>query len=144
MIDNTVDDMKTKFLLGEGNRTTLFEEGDVFVFPHKFDGLSLPIQEAMAAGMPIITTDFFPFNEMLPKELLFAPDDVGKAKLCEDCRNIDLHFIYPKLLAQKIDEWANKDITQYSLQANRMVEELDWGKMLPKYKSLIEKVCNEK
>jgi glycosyltransferase involved in cell wall biosynthesis len=144
MVDNTVDDMKTKFLLGEGNKSTLFEEGDVFVFPHKFDGLSLPIQEAMAAGMPIITTDFFPFNEMLPKELLFAPDDVGKAKLCEDCRNIDLHFIYPKLLAQKIDEWANKDITKYSLEMNRMAESISWDIMLPKYKEIIKKVCQEK
>lgn len=140
-IDNMLNDGKTSFRFGEVKKEDLFNEGDVMVFPHKFDGLSLPIQEAMAAGMPIITTDFFPHNEYLPKDLLFPPDDIGKAKLCEECREIDLHFIYPKLLANKIEEFAGKNITELSLQMNRLAEELSWDKQKDNYLNLIKKLC---
>jgi len=141
-LDNMLNDGKTKFVLGNAKKEDLFEEGDVMVFPHKFDGLSLPMQEAMAAGMPIIATDFYPHNEYLPKELLFPPDDIGKAKLCEDCREIDLHFVYPKLIAQKIDELAGKDITEISLQMNRQAEKWSWDNQKGNYINLINKLCN--
>jgi glycosyltransferase involved in cell wall biosynthesis len=143
-IDNMLQDGKTRFIFGEVKKDDLFNDGDVMIFPHKFDGLSLPIQEALAAGMPVITTNFFPHNDYLPKELLFEPDDIGKAKLCEDCREIDLHFIYPKLIAQKIDEIANTDITKYSMEANKIAEEMSWDKLLIKYQELLEKICREK
>lgn len=143
-IDNMINDGKTQFVSGEVRREDLFNEGDVFVFPHKFDGLSLPIQEAMAAGMPIITTDFYPHNEYLPKELLFKDDGFGKAKLCEDCREIDMHYIYPRTLAEKIEEVAEMDLTPFSLLANKKAEEWSWNKMLPKYKEVIEELCQKK
>ena len=143
-INNMLNDGKTTFQFGENKKEGLWNEGDVFVFPHKFDGLSLPIQEAMAAGMPIITTDFFPHNEYLPKKFLFAPDDVGRAKLCEECREIEMCYIYPRLLAEKIDEVAGMDITETSLEMNRLAEEQSWNKMLPKYNSLFEKLCQDK
>lgn len=142
-IDNMLNDGKTKFILGESKKEDLYSEGDILVFPHKFDGLSLPIQEAMAAGMPIITTDFFPHNEYLPKELLFKPDDIGKAKLCEECREIDLHFIYPRLLAEKIEEIAFKDITELSLQMNRQAEEWSWDTLKKNYQELLLRVCGK-
>lgn len=121
----------------------LYEEGDVFVFPHKFDGLSLPIQEAMAAGMPIITTDFFPFNEMLPKELLFPYDDKAKAKLGDDTREIDIHFIYPRFLAEKIQEIAGKDITELSKKMNELAETYSWFTLKNKYIELLNKIVNK-
>jgi hypothetical protein len=42
-------------------------EGDVFVFPEKFNGLSLPLQEARAAGMLVMGTDRYPMNQWLPR-----------------------------------------------------------------------------
>lgn len=36
---------------------------DVLVFPRRYAGLSLPMQEAMGRGMPIITTDLLPQKE---------------------------------------------------------------------------------
>ena len=104
----------------------------------------MPLQEAMAAGMPIITTDFYPHNEYLPKELLFQSDGVGKAKLCEDCREIDMCYIYPRFLADKIEEVAKMDLTPISLEMNKRAEEWSWNKMLPQYKQVIEELCPEK
>src|SRR3990167_6237246 len=50
-----------------------YREGDVLVYPQGANGICLPIVEAMASGMGVITTDQFPFNEYMPKELLFEP-----------------------------------------------------------------------
>lgn len=52
------------------NYWDLWGEGDVFLFPEKFNGLSLPIQETMASGMAIMSTNRYPFNAYLPRELL--------------------------------------------------------------------------
>lgn len=40
-----------------------WQEGDVLLHPHKWDGLSLPMHEALAAGMPVMTTRFWPFTD---------------------------------------------------------------------------------
>ncbi len=135
-IENSLVDNRVHFG-GETRRENLYEEGDVFIFPHKFDGLSLPIQEAMASGMPIIATDFYPYNEILPKELLIKPDGIGQGKLCENCRTIDIHFISPRVLAEKINEIAGKDITELSKQMNRLAEEISWNKLKDKWQELI-------
>lgn len=131
------------FRFGETPKEELFKEGDVFIFPHKFDGLSLPIQEAMAAGMPVITTDFFPFNEMLPKELLIPYDDVAKAKLDEDTREIDIHLLYPKDIAETIKKFIGKDITELSKKMNELAETFSWATLQDEYIQLLHKVCEK-
>ncbi len=45
------------------NRADLYNEGDVLLYPSKYDGHALVTLEAMAAGMPVITTDADPMNE---------------------------------------------------------------------------------
>ena len=134
----------TTFKFGEAKKEELFDEGDIFVFPHKFDGLSLPIQEAIAAGMPVITTDFFPFNEMLPKELLFPFDDKARAKLDEDTRTIDIHLIYPRDLADKISEFVGKDITALSMKMNELAESYSWFTLKDKYLETLNNLHEKK
>lgn len=142
-IDSMIRLPHMRFEFGETPKDKLFEEGDVFVFPHKFDGLSLPIQEAMAAGMPVITTDFFPFNEILPKELLFPYDDKAKAKLDEDTREIDLHLIYTRDLASKITSFIGKDITALSQKMNEIAESYSWFTLKDKYVELLNNLCKK-
>lgn len=132
-----------RFEFGEKPKEELFAEGDVFVFPHKFDGLSLPIQEAIAAGMPVITTDFFPFNDMLPKELLFPYDDMAKARLDDDVREINIHFISPRDLAKKIEEMAHTDITELSKKMNELAESMSWFNLKDKYVELLNNLCQK-
>lgn len=44
----------------------LFDGYDVLIAPEKLNGLSLPLQEARAAGLLVVTTDRFPTNTWLP------------------------------------------------------------------------------
>jgi len=55
--------------IGSMLRDSLYTEGDVFIFPEKFNGLSLPLQEARAAGMLVMATDRFPMNTWLPSKM---------------------------------------------------------------------------
>lgn len=48
----------------------LYHLGDVYVYPTTLDGLGLTIYEALACGLPVITTDHPPMNEVIT-------DDVG-------------------------------------------------------------------
>ncbi|WP_394138418.1 glycosyltransferase [Cytobacillus oceanisediminis] len=43
----------------------LYHLGDVYVYPTTLDGLGLTIYEALACGMPVITTDNPPMNEIV-------------------------------------------------------------------------------
>lgn len=43
----------------------LYHRGDVYVYPTTLDGLGLTMYEALACGMPVITTDEAPMNEVI-------------------------------------------------------------------------------
>lgn len=131
------------FQFGDFPKEKLFEDGDMLIFPHKFDGLSLPIQEAIAAGMPVLTTDYFPFNEMLPKELMIPYDDIAKARLDEDTREINIHLLYSRDIAKKIEEFIGKDITELSKKMNEIAESFSWFTLKDKYIELLNNVCQK-
>lgn len=41
----------------------LYHRGDVYLYPSRLDGIGLSLCEALAAGLPVITTDVPPMNE---------------------------------------------------------------------------------
>ncbi|MFR0823636.1 MAG: glycosyltransferase family 4 protein [Clostridia bacterium] len=43
----------------------LYYMGDVYVYPTKLEGLGLTLYEALASGLPVITTNFPPMNEII-------------------------------------------------------------------------------
>lgn len=42
----------------------LYHLGDVYVYPTRLDGLGLTMYEALSCGLPVITSDFPPMNEV--------------------------------------------------------------------------------
>lgn len=106
-----------------GTFTDIWSEGDVFIFPEKFNGLSLPIQEALASGMLVMATDRFPNNTYLPNEPLIPVSGFHKERISVefDCADID-----SKVIAKCIDEWYDKDITKYSLLGREYNQKTSW------------------
>lgn len=43
----------------------LYHTGDVYVYPSRLDGIGLTVPEAMACGLPVITTDEPPMSELV-------------------------------------------------------------------------------
>lgn len=122
-------------LEGPAPYKSLWREGDVFVFPDKFGGLSLPLQEAHAAGMLVLATDRFPTNEYLPGAPLIPPLSIYKdhCKGAYRYSTIDMCSLSPRDIAETIDYWYEKDISEYSRQGKHYAEANSWEVLLPKY-----------
>ncbi|MCB8984692.1 MAG: glycosyltransferase family 4 protein [Ardenticatenaceae bacterium] len=43
----------------------LYKRGDVYVYPSRLDGIGLSVPEALASGLPVITTNSPPMNEFV-------------------------------------------------------------------------------
>jgi len=136
----SIEDKRVTMEITNKNHEDLYKEGDVFLFPHKYDGLSLPIQEALSAGMPVLSTNFYPHNAYMPKEWFFNAEKFQIGKVCPECRVIELAKIDPKLIAKKIDEWANKDITEDSKKADEIAEKISWKSQHDEYINLFKSI----
>jgi hypothetical protein len=117
-------------------------EGDVLLFPEKHNGLSLPLQEARAAGMLVMATDRFPMNTWLPTEPLIKPTGFRRNRLHPSCVEYEEAVINSVDIAAKIDEWFERDITGYSEEGKKWAELSSWANLGPKYTSLLEALCS--
>lgn len=124
-----------------GTFDDIWSEGDVFVFPEKFNGLSLPLQEAYASGMLVMCGDRFPMNTWLPKEPLIPVSHYKKERIAVE---FDSAVIDPQDIAKTIDEWYNKDITEYSLKGKEYNIKNQWKNLKKDYVSLFTTFLKEK
>lgn len=106
---------------------------DVYVAPEKFNGLSLPLQEARAAGMLVMASDRYPHNDWLPREPLVPVASYSRASISSSYLEFDEARIEPKAIAAKIDEWVGCDIIDYSLSGREWAEANSWTALKPKW-----------
>lgn len=124
---------KVEVIYGNHPYDTLWDEGDVFVFPERFNGLSLPLQEARAAGMLVIATDRFPINTWLPRDPLIPVGEYRRNQVSGGCLEFDDAIVDPKEIARRIDEWYGKDISDYSENGRKWAESMSWNNLKPLY-----------
>lgn len=127
------DDPRVEIRVGDFPYETLFDEGDVFIYPDKFGGSCLPLQESHSAGMMVMASDRHPSNTWLPTEPLIPIQGYKKEKItCE----FDSAIVDPKVIAETIDAWYGKDITKYSLAGKKWAEDNSWEALKPLYEAL--------
>lgn len=112
---------------------SLFNAGDVFIFPEKFNGLSLPLQEARASGMCVMATQRFPMTEWLPHKYLTLPRSYRPMQVGPPFRRFDCAVVDPADIAETIDKWYNTDISETSLEGKEWAEQHSWEVLRPKY-----------
>jgi len=105
-------------------RETLYDEGDVFLFPEKFNGLSMPLQEAFSAGMLIMCGKRFPMTEWLPLDPMIPVKSYHKEMIA---REIDVADYDPKVIASVIDYWYDKDISEFSKMGRKWAKKNTWA-----------------
>jgi len=137
-------DSRVSVHIGSVPYDELWEEGDVFLFPEKFNGLSLPLQEARAAGMLVMSTDRFPMNTWLPPEPLIPTAGSERVRVGGRTIEFDESVIDPKDIAQTIDEWYGKDIRAYSKSGRYWAEDMSWKSLMPQYQELFEDLVGAK
>ncbi len=120
------------------HRDELYSTGDVFIFPEKFNGLSLPLQEACAAGMLVMATDRFPMNTWLPNDPLIPIRGERIIQISGRLRAFKEAMIDPKDIAATIDRWYGEDISSFSESGREWAMRNSWQVLGPKYKELLE------
>ncbi len=120
----------------------LYSEGDVFIFPEKFNGLSLPLQEAYASGMLVMTSDRFPNNTYLPREPLIPVSQYETTNISPRCNDFQSAIIEPRAIAETIDRWYGRDISEFSLRGKKWAEKNSWAVLGPRYKKVLEDLCS--
>jgi glycosyltransferase involved in cell wall biosynthesis len=108
---------------------TLYTEHDVFVFPSLMEGLPSVLLEAMASGMPAITTETCGMPDVVENEhngLLIAPAD---ATALEDAIS---RLVASVELRQRLGQAARQTMERYT-----------WEKSARKLEALFFRVLNE-
>ena len=80
---------------------------------------------------------------MLPKDWFFKPERIEKFQTSHLNRIIDAAVVNPQAIADKIDEWANKDITKESQKANDIAEQFNWENQKEQLLSILQGLCGK-
>ena len=135
----TCEDPRVKILIQQFREYwQCWQWGDVLIYPQDYNGICLPVMEAFASGMGVVSTNIYPFNEYLPKKLLFNPRAMTRLRAGGNLVEVDAAVISPVDVARKIDEVANMDISKYSLMGKEWAEKNSWEALLPKYHEVFE------
>lgn len=132
---NRTTDPRVCFRIGDHpDNAALFREGDVLVFPRRYGGQALAMNEALSSGLPVMMTDMRPQSAFLPGELLIPPLRLEEARIF---RPFEIAVVDPGRIAARIDEWANRDIGGLSDKADAYAESISWTSLLPRYLELL-------
>lgn len=122
-------DPRIRLLSAEVNAPGLYHEGDVYVYPSRLDGLGLTLAEALACGLPVITTDCPPMNEFVRE------GDNGRLVAVEALRRRDDNYYWPEAQCEVASlaaamQWYvdhQQELPQLRTQARAYAEaQLDW------------------
>lgn len=119
--------------------TELYATGDVCVGAQRWNGCSLPLQEAFASGMLVMNTDRYPMNTWLPNEPLVPVRSwLKNSSIGGSYLEFDEADVHPEDLAAKIDEWYGRDVSALSRRGLEWAKKNSWEVLLPKWKKVLE------
>ncbi len=66
------EDIKMLGFISEEEKTNLLAKAEIFMFPSLCEGFGIPILEAQSVGVPVITSNFGPMDEVAGNEEILA------------------------------------------------------------------------
>jgi hypothetical protein len=124
-------------ILERPDEADLWREADVCVAPQRYNGMSLPLQEAFASGMLVMTTKRYPMTTWLPNDPMLPVKSTERHR-GSLAREIERCVLDPKEIAAMIDEWYGKDISRFSRMGREWAERNSWSALGPEYLHLLE------
>ena len=123
------------------NYAEVYEQGDVLLLPRRYGGNCLPMNEALAIGMPVIATNIEPNNKFLPAHWLI--DATVKGSFTPRT-HIEIYEARPDTLAQKIDWFyglGSIDMSVENAKAKELGDSIGWQVMKKKYEEVLGGLC---
>jgi glycosyltransferase involved in cell wall biosynthesis len=105
-----IEDHRIKYSAGNlADYRDLYREGDTFIQPSKAEGLGLSILEALACGLPVLTTDYPPMNEYVTDSRMLVGTHRAKKPAQQSTYIPQAHLKIPRIdrLAERI-QWCAK------------------------------------
>lgn len=143
LISELTTQQKLKFYQGTVTAPGLYHLGDIYVYPSRLDGIGLTLPEALACGLPVITSDNPPMNE-------FIDENNGQLVKIDSWRPRSDNYYWPlcdpnlESLTEKMQFYIDNiaSLSNYKKQARRSAEEkLNWqvnsqplAKLFPQFK----------
>lgn len=119
----------------------LYRDFDAMILPRKYGGACLPMNEALASGLPVIMTDVEPNSKVLPEHWLVKSP---KTSVFMARTLIDIHTADHKELAARIAQFAvlsPRTLTGYKIEArNIAIEEYSSESVKHKWDLLMQKL----
>jgi len=111
---------------------------DALVLPRRFAGLSLPMQEAAAQGLPVITLDRGPENTWLPPSALVPARPVGRVVTWRR-RSVELWDAVPADLAARVDALTTTPTlaAELSTASKLWAEQIAWSRWVDAYQDVV-------
>lgn len=98
-------------VIADKELSVLYRCGDAFVFPSIKEGWGLVLLEAIASGLPVVTSNIPPFTEFLTEESAFLVDP----NTSQDISNAMLNIL-DKKLKEKLTNNSKNILASYSWQ----------------------------
>ena len=113
----------------------LYREGDVCIQPSRWEGIGLPLLECQASGLPLVTTDAPPMNELEPMRRLPGMRSRGRVW---GLGSIPISEVDAGGVGPSLAQLHGADISEASLTARRFVESRhSWTDALPKLLAML-------
>jgi glycosyltransferase involved in cell wall biosynthesis len=113
----------------------LYADVDALVLPRRYGGLSLPMQEAAAAGLPIVSLDLEPQRRELHRDLLVTPTMRRYVQMKGG--SFAVHGADSADLARTLDRLVTEDPAPWVEASAVWAETLDWTRWEPRYNALL-------
>lgn len=121
----------------------LYKDGDVMIYPRRYGGLALPLNEAIGSGIPVIMPDVDPNNTWLPREWLVPASPRSETFMAH--APVDLHSVNVAALAQRMsDLYRNPElVSRMHAQAQELAAGLSWSALQSRYEEVIEEAASK-
>jgi len=107
-----------------GDSVSLYQLGDVLLYPASIDGCGLQLLEAASCGLPAISTDGYPYREHPAIRRIAAKPD--RHRMAPDRRITDWYWPESSSLEAHCRELIGSDISNESRAARQWAESRSW------------------
>lgn len=127
------------------NPMDLYSEGDVMIQPSKMEGLGFMVLEPVCCGLPVVTLDYPPMNEIVHQTELLIQPRWFKRKCFANQWIPHAHLRLPRIahLSRIIDWCASHDMASFSLNNRQWAERVyDRGSLKTAWGQALDAVVN--